>query len=332
VNWGDGTTQELGGISGTNLISHVYHTVNIFAITATLTDGSGNVVTVTTSVTVIPAALTLTITPPTTPPSAGLPANFTIVPGVPANTGDSVKNVRLDWGDGTAAQDLGAIAGSTVVAHVFAAARTYVITGTLTDAAANVLTVTTSVTVNPKPQPVVAISATTTNPTAGTDMTFTASVAAATGTGTVIQGVTIDFDDGTKTELGAVTGSISLHHVYDVSKTYRAVLTATDSNGGVGTATTTVFVQAASPLAVTISRSGTTTGTTRTETFTANVTGLGNLVVNSYLFEIDGTAQPSQPTNQFTQNYVVSSGQHKVKVTITTSSGTSTDNTITFIE
>jgi hypothetical protein len=329
VNWGDGTTQELGGISGTNLISHVYHTVNIFSITAMLTDGSGNVVTVTTSVTVIPAALTLTITPPTTPPSAGLPANFTIVPGVPANTGDSVKNVRLDWGDGTAAQDLGAIAGSTFVAHVFAAAGTYVITGTLTDAAANVLTVTTSVTVNPKPQPAVSLTATTANPTAGVDLTFTASVAPSAGNGTVIKTVTVDFGDGSsKTDLGPVTGtSIALHHVYTTSGTYTAVLAATDSNGGVGTATTTVFVQAAVPLGVTVVTQKTVIDSNNTSvTFTATVTGLGNAVVQKYTWDFgDGTPTQDSTTNVFVHTYTFVGAHTAItaaKVTVTTSSNT----------
>jgi adhesin/invasin len=334
VNWGDSSTQELGAVTGTNLISHVYHTVNVFTIMATVTDGSGNVVTVQSSVTVIPAALTLTITPPTTPPSAGLPASFTFVPGVPANTGDSVKNVRVNWGDGTASQDLGAISGSTVVVHAFQVAGSYIVTGTLTDAATNVLTVTTSVTVNPRPQPVVSISATTTNPTAGTDMTFTASVAAATGTGTVIQTVSIDFDDGTITPLGAVTGSISLHHVYvyDANKsTYRVVLTATDSNGGVGTATTTVFVQAPTPLGVTLTFTKTTVNATDTlVTFTATVTGLGNSVVQTYHWVFKDGQVGDSTTNTFVHNYTYP-GVHPTiqpEVTITTSAQ-SPNNTAT---
>ena len=99
--------------------------------------------------------------------------------------------------------------------------------------------------VNPKPQPAVTLTTTTTNPTAGTDVTFTASVAPAAGTGTVIQDVTIDYGDGTRTPLGPVTGTaIALHHVYQNGGTYTVTLRATDSNGGVGTAVTTVFVQA----------------------------------------------------------------------------------------
>ena len=80
VNWGDGQTQDLGAITGSSIVSHVYRSSGSYSITATVTDSSGNVVTVTSFVTVLPPALTLGITPPSTAPSANLPANFTFTP------------------------------------------------------------------------------------------------------------------------------------------------------------------------------------------------------------------------------------------------------------
>src|SRR5262249_48897382 len=149
--WGDGQTQDLGSIMGTATIAHVYRTAGSYSINATVTDSSGNAVPVSTAVTVLPPALTLAITPPTTAPSANLPANFTFTPTVPA--GDAVSDVTVNWGDGSAVQDLGAIAGATTVSHVFKAAGTYVISGKIVDIGGNSNSVSTSVTVIPVPVP-----------------------------------------------------------------------------------------------------------------------------------------------------------------------------------
>jgi hypothetical protein len=240
-----------------------------------------------------------------------------------------VREVAVNWGDGQT-QVLGAVVGTAAVQHTYRSAGSYTIVGTATDAFGNVVNVSITVAVNPKPQPAVSITTTTTNPTAGTDMTFTASVAPATGTGTVIQSASVDFGDGTKTELGAVTGTtISLHHVYQAGGTYTVVLSATDSNGGVGTAVTTVFVQGATPLTVLLSATATPAGANTTESFTATVIGLGNAVVVNYHWDFcggkagctNGTADTT--SNQQTRSYAAGSGPITVSVTATTSDGRS---------
>jgi adhesin/invasin len=273
-------------------------------------------------------APTLVITPPATVPSAGLPATFTFAVTTAATNSSAIRNVTVNWGDGQS-QDLGAPTGNTSISHIFRSAGAYEVVATATDGFGNVVRVSTSVVVNPKPQPVVSITATTTNPTAGTDMTFTASVAPVASNGTVIQSASVDFGDGTTTSLGAVTGAtIALHHVYSDSKAYTVTLTATDSNGGVGTAVTTVFVQPATPLGVTLSASANIGAVTTIETFTATVTGLGNAVVVSYLWEFgNGDAPQTTTTNQITHPYAHGAVSYTVKVTVTTSSGGSASNT-----
>ena len=193
--------------------------------------------------------------------------------------------------------------------------------GGTTPAPATTGTATGTVTVNVAAQPGVSLTSSTTNPTAGTDMAFTASVAPATGSGTVIQRVSIDFDDGTKQELGPVTGTaISLHHVYQKGGTYTVVLTATDSNGSVGTAVTLVFVQAATPLTVLLSAAATPSGTNTIEQFTATVIGLGTAVVLNYPWDFSGRNPPvDTPSNQQTRTYVAGSAPFVLSVTITTS-------------
>jgi Bacterial Ig-like domain (group 1)/PKD domain len=270
----------------------------------------------------VSSAPTLTITPPATAPSAGLPASYTFAVAVPATNGSAIRNVTVNWGDGQT-QDLGILTGTANVSHVYRSSGTFDIVGTVTDSFGNVVKNSISVSVNPKPQPAVSITATTANPVAGVDMIFTASIAPVAGNGTVIQSATVNFDDGTTTNLGAVTGTaITLHHVYKDSNTYTVTLTATDSNGGVGTAVTTVFVQTATPLTVLLSATPTPAGANTSETFTATVIGLGNSVVVNYFWDFKGTnGTASTASNVQTRSYVAGSGPFTVTVTVTTSTG-----------
>ena len=272
---------------------------------------------------------TLLITPPTTAVSAGVAANYTFAVTPATTNGSAIRDVLINWGDGQT-RDLGVVTGSSIVSHVYNAPGTYSITATATDASGAVVTVASSVTVNPRPQPTVSLTAPTTTPTAGTDTTFTASVSpSANSAGSVIQDVTIDYGDGNRQDLGAATGtSISLHHVYQNSGTYSVTLTAQDSNGGIGTAVTSVFVQPATPLGVSLSASGSTSGSTTVETFTATVTGLGNAVVTSYLWDFnDGSSPQTSTTNQITHSYPHGTAQYTPRVTVTTSRGDSASAT-----
>src|SRR5262249_29522645 len=136
-------------------VSHVFRSPGSYVVIGRVTDTAGNQVTTSISVTVTPPALALAITPPATV-SAGLPATFTVVPAVP--TGDTVKNVSLNWNDGTPVQDLGAISASSSVSHVFVEAKSYTVTGTLTDTAGNSITVSTFVTALPVASPTINIT------------------------------------------------------------------------------------------------------------------------------------------------------------------------------
>jgi hypothetical protein len=237
VSWGDGTTQELGGVSGSSVVSHIFHEARVFTITATATDGLGNVVTVASSVTVVPTALTLSITAPTTAPSAGLPASFTIVPGVPANTGDSVRSVDIDWGDGGPAVTLGAISSSSVVTHVYQTAGTYAIRGTITDIAGNANTVYTAVTVIPVASPTIIITPSVPS-VHGNPVSFTVQVTPPTGAGIV--SAKIDFGDGVTNQLGGLNGTTSISHVYGLAGSYTVTVTVVDTLGRTTQGTTSI--------------------------------------------------------------------------------------------
>src|SRR5258708_5572840 len=101
------------------------------------------------SVTVgVASSPTLVITPPTTTPTAGLPANFSFVITAATTNGSAVKDVVVNWGDGQT-QDLGAITGTAVISHVYRSAGSYAINATITDASGNVTPVSSFVTVLP---------------------------------------------------------------------------------------------------------------------------------------------------------------------------------------
>ena len=223
VNWGDGATQDLGAPTGTVTVAHTYRSAGTYTITATATDTSGNVVTVSTSVTVNTTQIGLTITPPSTPPSAGLPAVFTFALGA-LPPGDFVKDVVVDWGDGKT-QNLGAISATTTVSHVYTTADSYTVRATLNDTAGNTTTVSTSVTVVATSNPTIIITPTV--PVGSREVTFQIQVTAPSGVGIV--DATIDFGDGVTQSLGGLSGTVTLRHTYPRAGSFPVTVTVKDT-------------------------------------------------------------------------------------------------------
>jgi hypothetical protein len=98
----------------------------------------------------------LALTAPTTPISAGIPANFTVNVNAQAN----IREVRISWGDGTAPQILGAISAATTVSHIYQEAGTFTVTAQATDANGFSESVSSSVTILPAQPPTVLVTAT----------------------------------------------------------------------------------------------------------------------------------------------------------------------------
>jgi Bacterial Ig-like domain (group 1)/PKD domain len=237
VEWGDGQSQNLGGSTGTVTVSHVYRSSGSFVVVGRVTDTAGNQVTTSTSVTVTPPALTLTITPPSTLPSANLPATFIFAATAP--TGDSVRNVSVDWGDGSATQDLGAISGNVTVSHVFKTAGTFVINGTVTDVFGNSSKVSTSITVIPVPKPTIIITPSPVPGKVNTQTTLTIQVTLPSGIS--VQDLNINFGDGQQANLGGAT-SAAVPHVYTTTGTFTVTVTVLDTSGQttIGTAAVSI--------------------------------------------------------------------------------------------
>lgn len=324
VDYGDGSAAvPYSGTPGS--ISHTYTFVGTFAVRVTAFDGFGNQSVSGASVTVGSLTSPTVGAPSPSSPSVGQAVTF---PVTYASSGSSsIQRVSAEFGDGASSNYTGA---PSSVSHTYSSSGTFSVRVTAFDAYGNSATGGTSVLIAARPQPVVSINAPSITPTAGTDTTFTVSVSPAAGSGTNIVDVTIDFGEPGvgPTGLGPLTGTnIPIHHTYNTANTFRVVLTATDSNGGRGTATTIVFVQAATPLGVTLNASATIGAVTTVETFTATVTGLGNAVVLSYLWEFgNGDSPQTTTTNQITHAYAHGTGtnppSYTVKVTVTTSAAT----------
>ena len=317
VDFGDGSRAQV--FTGKpSSVSHAYNAIGSYSVRATAIDALGDTSSASSSVNV-GALGSVTVGSPT--PSSPTVGQAVTLPLTFNDTGNTIQRITVDYGDGT---DAVSYAGKpTSINHTYTTGGTFAVRVTAFDQFGNTSVGGTSVLVSAKAQPTVSITTTTTNPTAGTDVAFTGSITPAAGSGTNIASATVNFGDGTSQNLGAVSGSnISIHHVFVLGGTYNVTLTATDTNGGVGTGGTTVFVQTATPLTVLLSATPTPAGANTTESFTATVIGLGNAVVVNYHWVFggsNGTADTS--TNQQTRSYVAGSGPFTVTVTATTSTG-----------
>ena len=113
-------------------------------------------------------------------------------------------------------------------------------------------TTSTAVVITIAVRPTVAITlAAGSTPTEGAITTLSITANAATG-GAPIQSVTVAYGDGSSDDLGSVTGTIAVQHVYGDDGTYTPTVTAQDTAGTSATASTVIFVQ---PLLVSVSAS-----------------------------------------------------------------------------
>jgi hypothetical protein len=196
------------------------------------------------SVTVgILAQPTLVITPPTTPPSAGLPAAFTFTVTLPAANASAVKSLTVNWGDGEV-RNLGPVSGTSIQSHVFQDPGTYLVTGTLLDTAGNSQSVSSTVTVIPAPQPTIIITPSPVPGHVGAQTTI--SVQVTIPAGLTVAKLTIDFGDNTTADLGGAT-SAAVPHVYLEAKIFTVKVFVTDSSTPPHTTIGTAVVSIVSP-------------------------------------------------------------------------------------
>jgi PKD repeat protein len=183
------------------------------------------------------------ITPPTTPPNVGLPASFTFVVTPAASNGAAIRNLRVDWGDGSV-RDLGAVSGTSVQSHVYANDGTYVVTATVTDAAGNSNTVSSSVTVLEAALPTIILTPSVPSTGGNPDTVVTFTIQVTPPSGVNIRSASITFGDGEFQTLGGLTGTATVRHPYKPGNKGEKTVTVTvvDSLNRTTTAFTTINV------------------------------------------------------------------------------------------
>jgi hypothetical protein len=170
------------------------------------------------------------ITGPTNSIAAGQPAVFTVNVSADSN----IRNVAVNWGDGTSTT-LGALSTSTPVQHTYTESGTFNVTATATDATGFSESVATVVTILPAQPPAVIITASDTTPALNQVITLTASVSG--NTSSIVQ-FQWDFGDGTT----ATTTSPQINKSYGSPGTKVITVTVTQAAGPLGTGQTTVTV------------------------------------------------------------------------------------------
>ncbi|HZT75882.1 MAG TPA: Ig-like domain-containing protein [Vicinamibacterales bacterium] len=187
----------------------------------------------------IAGAPQIVITPPTTPPGAGLPAAYTFAVTAATTNGCLVRDLTVNWGDGQT-QDLGAVTGSAVVQHAYANAGAYTIKATVTDSCGFTQTVSSGVAVTVTTNPTIIITPSV--PTGSKTATFTIQITPPTGVG--ILDAVINFGDGVRSDLGGASGTVTVQHTYPnvANQTYTVTVTVTDTLGRTTTGQTTVNV------------------------------------------------------------------------------------------
>jgi hypothetical protein len=174
----------------------------------------------------------------TTQPEAGTATTFTVTPNTTATTGNPLRDVVVDFGDG-ARENLGAISSPTSVSHVYARSGQYRVTATATDVQGLTSSSSLVIQVNERSSLTVTMTASP-NPVSVSSVLqqglveFSASVSGATG----IQFYEWDFGDGS----GAVTTGGSTNHRYTTPGNYVARVTVRASNGQQGFSERTVRV------------------------------------------------------------------------------------------
>jgi hypothetical protein len=130
----------------------------------------------------------VTITVPATGVEAGVPAIFTFTPPTPGAAANPLRSVVVNWGDGSALENIGGISTPTLISHTYQTRGTYRITVTATDVQGIVGETATSVQVNDRATVPVTVTASKNPISMATDqglVTFTCAATPPANAGTV---------------------------------------------------------------------------------------------------------------------------------------------------
>jgi hypothetical protein len=254
----------------------------------------------------------LSATPQVLPPGGG---TTEIAARVEDVSGAGISGVPV-----TFTADQGQLAAGSATTDSSGVAKTTLTATRNSVVTANVAGKTATVNVNLNPRTGVTISGPTASIAAGTPVTFTVGV----GTNANIRDVSVDFGDGARSSLGALSASTPVQHTYQEAGSYRAAATATEASGFTETVATFVTILPAQPPSVIIQASNNNPSVGEVVIFTAVVSGATSTIL-SYEWNFGAGAIPATITgtsNRATATYATT-GTKIITVRVTQATGPS---------
>jgi PKD repeat protein len=130
----------------------------------------------------------------------------------------------------------------------------------------------------------------------------------------------IDFGDGESRQLGALSGTTSVGHVYEDSGTYGVLLTLTDAAGNSSTQQTVVVVTPAAAIGVVLSYTPAAPAVNEVVTFTATTTLPAGVSIERYEWTFGDGTNSTTTGNERTKIYTIAATR-KVRVTAVGTNG-----------
>ena len=293
VNWGDSSTPDNLPANATS-DTHSYFSAGLFTVTITATDNSGSTGQGTGFETVqTPAVPTVTVNAPT-PNPAITGATVTVTFTVSSST--KVTGITVNWGDGTAPDNLGGKTKSDTHTYVSTGSlmsQTFTITVTATNGAGPGSGATLE-TVNDQ-APAITIGSVAPNP-APTASVVTVGFTSFDPDGTV-SSISVDWGDGTTPSSLPGTATSATHTYVNtgnaVSQTFTITTTATDNSGSLGLATSSVTINDRPPAVSTLSPSPNPVNTGQMVNITFSTTDPDGTVTSITVNWGDGTTPTS---------------------------------------
>ncbi|HJR61154.1 MAG TPA: PKD domain-containing protein [Vicinamibacterales bacterium] len=211
----------------------------------------------------------------------------------------------------------GQLSASSVVTDNSGTALTVLTTSRESTVTANVAGKTAEITIGLNPRTGITLTGPTTSISAGLPATFTVGV----GSTANVRDVTLDFGDGSRQSLGAISGSTTVQHTYVTPDTYTVNAIATEASGFTEQVATSVTILPGQPPGVIITPSNTTPTRNQIITLTATVSGATSTILQYQWDFGDGTTATTTGP-QITKSYA-DVGTKVIRVTVVQAVGPS---------
>ena len=318
IDFGDGTSQSLGALTGSTNVTHTYRLAGTFTVVVTATDSTGDAVNVATVIVVEAAApLNVTVTSSLSTVQVDVPVTFTAtVTQAPSAGAPEIDRYEWSFGDGRTAVTTG-----NITSHVYTSAGRKSVEVRAVEKDGRTGTGRTEVNVTPRSPVNVNITAIPSPATVGEVVTFTAAV---TGTTVLIDRYEWVFGDGAEV---TTSGNI-VNHVYTSAGTRTVRVTAVTVEGVDGSSQIQLVVTGGI-LNVNLTANPSPATVDEVVTITATVTP-ATVQIATYAWDFgDGTTQTT--SGNIVNHVYTSSGTRGVRVTATTPEGVSGSTAITLI-